>query len=307
MRYAMHADADLSGPSFGMRSEIMGGAPVSRAEVEAPDFAPKARIQIFALGRFSIAIGGEALRSGGKARHRPLGLLKALISLGGRDVASSRLCECLWPDSDGDLGARNLSITLHRLRTMLQTNSAVLSDNGNVSLNENVCWVDAWDFERLANDGLGRFGACPDAASGEIPLREALRLYVGDFLARESEEPWMLASRLRLKSKFERLVLALCTRFELHNRYSDSIDISLQALELDPLNEMFYRRAMQGYLKRGEIADVLRLYSRCRNTLMKLLAAPVSGETERLYAEALHATHGASAQTAHRTSGWRSD
>jgi len=100
----------------------------------------------------------------------------------------------------------------------------------------------------------------------------------------------MLAARLRLKSKFERLVLALCRRFELHNRYSELIDICLQALELDPLNEMFYRRAMQGYLKRGELADVLRIYSRCRHTLMKMLAAPVSGETERLYAEALHAT-----------------
>ena len=26
-----------------------------------------------------------------------------------------RACECLWPDSDGDFGGKNLTITLHRL------------------------------------------------------------------------------------------------------------------------------------------------------------------------------------------------
>ena len=142
------------------------------------------------------------------------------------------------------MGARNLSITLHRLRSLLQAKAAVLSDNGKLSLNEGVCWVDAWSFERFVNDGLRRLDESAIGKPSELQLRLALNLYAGHFLAREFEESWMFAPRLRLKTKFERLVAALATHLERQNRFSDAIDVCLQALERDPLNELLYRRLM---------------------------------------------------------------
>ena len=286
MRYATQADADPNAFSTKMARESFGlGAGNSWAEGNATSIGTKAPIQIFTLGRFSIAIDKRAVHSKGKARHRPLGLLKALIALGGRDVASSRLCECLWPDSEGDLGARNLSITLHRLRSLLQAKAAVLSDDGKLSLNEGVCRVDAWSFERFVNDGLRRLDEAAIGNTAELQLRLALNLYAGHFLAREFEESWMFAPRLRLKTKFERLVAALATHLECQNRFSDAIDVCLQALEQDPLNELLYRRLMGCYLKMGELAEAARTYSRCREALAKGLAMQPSMETERLYLE----------------------
>jgi DNA-binding SARP family transcriptional activator len=157
MRYVTHADDGPNASSTRMARESFGlGARNDWAKGNATRTGTKAPIQIFTLGRFSIAIDERAVHSKGKAKHQPLGLLKALIALGRRDVASRRLCECLWPDSEGDLGARNPSITLHRLRSLLQAKAAVVSVNGKLSLNEGVCWVDAWSFERLVNDGLRR-------------------------------------------------------------------------------------------------------------------------------------------------------
>lgn len=99
MRYATQADADPNASSTKMARESCGlGAGNSWAQGNATGTGTKAPIRIFTLGRFSIAIDDRAVRSKGKAKHRPLGLLKALIALGGRDVASSRLCECLWLD-----------------------------------------------------------------------------------------------------------------------------------------------------------------------------------------------------------------
>jgi DNA-binding SARP family transcriptional activator len=280
----MPADADPLVFSTKMaRESFRPGGKSYWAESDATETRAKAPIQIFTLGRFSIAIDEQPFHSNGKARHRPLGLLKALIALGGRDVSSGRLCECLWPDSEGDLGARNLTITLHRLRCLLQAKAAVVADNGKLSLNESACWVDAWSFERLVNDGLR--GLDESAISSELELRLALNLYAGHFLARESEESWMFAPRLRLKTKFERLIAALATHFERQNRFADAIDVCLEALERDPLNELLYRRLMGCYLKRGELAAAARIYSRCREALVKGLAMQPSVETERLYLE----------------------
>ena len=167
-------------------SKIGSAATLGRAGVEYPTgctgrgvesalvAAAGAHVRIHTLGRFSLAIGGRQISSAGKAKQRPLALLKALIALGGRSVASSHLWECLWPDSDGDLAVRNLTVTLHRLRHMLGTNASVLQHDGKLTLNDRVCWVDAWNFERAANAGLSASSerAARDPAADQ--LRAAL-------------------------------------------------------------------------------------------------------------------------------------
>jgi DNA-binding SARP family transcriptional activator len=287
MRYATQAEPDPNGVNLMLRkspgrdkdSSVEGN--VMRGD--------KVRIQIFTLGRFGIAFDEQAPRSKGKAKRRPLALLKALVALGGYEVPSSRLCECLWPDSDGDLGGRNLTITLHRLRSLLPTQAAVLQHGGKLTLNEQLCWVDCREFEHLVDDGLRRIDRPVTDHAPELQLRSALDLYAGDFLSHEPEESWMLAARLRLKSKFERLVSALSMHLERQDRFSEAIDLCLKALELDPLNESLYRRLMSCYLKRGEFAGALRTYRRCCEALTKGLSAPISRETERLHLEAVRA------------------
>ncbi|HEX4985344.1 MAG TPA: BTAD domain-containing putative transcriptional regulator [Burkholderiales bacterium] len=248
-------------------------------------------IRIHTLGRFSVEIAGRPLPSSGKTKQRPLALLKALIALGGRCVTVGRLCECLWPDAEGDQGMRNLTITVHRLRQMLGVSTAILLNDGKLTLNDKICSVDAWEFERLANAGLEHGGQPAAGACPEARLRLALRLYSGHFLSREIEEPWMVAARLRLKTKFERVTAALTEHLEYQRRHAEAVDACLQALGLDPLNEFLYRRLMSYYLRRGEIAAVMGIYRRCCEALAKGYGVPVSAETERLYLEALRASH----------------
>jgi LuxR family transcriptional regulator, maltose regulon positive regulatory protein len=242
-------------------------------------------IRIFTLGRFEVAVNNQTVRSTGKGSHRPLDLLMALIALGGRGIAYSRLCECLWPDSEGDLGIGNLSVTVHRLRVLLRFKASVVSNYGRLSLNEAICQVDAWSFERAANAGLERGDDELPGNALEKQLRQALGLYTGDFLARESEISWMLATRLRLKFKYERLVAALVGRLEREGRIGDATEICLQALERDPLNELLYRRLICCHLKRGELAEATRIFNRCREALARGLAMTPSVETQRIYFE----------------------
>jgi len=260
----------------------------------------RARIRIYVLGRFSVTIDGQPVfvngngKSNGKAPQRPLALLKALIAFGGRGITSSQLCESLWPDSEGDLGVRNLTVTLHRLRHLLGAHDAVLQHEGKLTLNERLCWVDVWSFERLVNDGLRQLNEPASGDAAELDLRAGLTLYSGHFLSRESEESWMLTPQLRLKTKFERLIAALSRYLESRQRFSDAADLCLEALERDPLNELVYRRLMSCYLNLGEFASVCRTYMRCRGALANDLRSPPSLETERIYLESVRAATGLS-------------
>lgn len=246
-------------------------------------------VRIHTLGRFTIAIDGKRLSSTGKSRKRPLALLKALISLGGRDVSVSRFWECLWPDSDGDLAASNLTVTLHRLRDLLGSSAAILQHDGKLTLNERVCWVDVWCFERWANAGTTRIGAGADDSEGTALLRRAFDLYGGHFLNFETEQPWMLPARLRLKCKFERLVAMLAERLESRHQHGGAAEICLLGIERDPLNELLYRRLMRCYLQMGEYSSVLRTYRRCQEALLKGLSVQPAEATQQVYLDAIRA------------------
>ena len=247
------------------------------------------KILNYTFGRFSVCVSGLPIRTDGKAKQRPLALLKAIIALGGRDIAANQLWECLWPDSDGDLGARNLAVTLHRLRELLGASAAVRLHDGKLTLNDRICWVDIWSFERWVNEGIARVDAHPEDEDGLALLHRAFALYRGHFLSCETEEHWMLAPRLKLKAKFERLVSALLDRLERQKRYAEAAGICLMALERDPLNELLYRRLMRCHLSVYEFSSVMRTYRQCLEALHKGFGVQPSGETQRIYLDAVRA------------------
>ena len=136
MTYAMRTEAGSNAYSTRMARETSkAGTEDCGTECGATSSVSKIAVRIYTLGRFSMAIDCEAPCPKGKAKHRPLGLLKTLNALVGRDVASSRLCECLLPDSDGDLGESNLTVTVHRLRDMLHRHNAIFQHDGKLTLN----------------------------------------------------------------------------------------------------------------------------------------------------------------------------
>jgi len=247
-------------------------------------------VRVFSLGRFGVGSQRRPNQSGSKGQLRPSALLKFLVARGGHDVSCSLISETLWPDADGDLGAGSLTVTLHRLRQMLGKNAAIICHDGKLSFNEQVCWLDVWEFERLVNDAL-HCAPLARSKNWETSLRSALKLYRGHFLALEEEQAWMLEPRARWRIKFERATIALSSFLEDSGRLEEAMDLCLQSLELDPFNEALYRRVMSCYLKRGEAAAVARTYENCREVLGKGLGASPSAETERMYRAAMGQSH----------------
>jgi two-component SAPR family response regulator len=108
-------------------------------------------VRIYTLGRFTLVINGFPVDVAGRVQKKPLLLLKAIVSLGGRDIREDQLSDILWPEADGDSGHNAFTTTLSRLRKLIQNDSAIQIANGRLSLNNRICWVDRWEFEKLCN------------------------------------------------------------------------------------------------------------------------------------------------------------
>ena len=113
------------------------------------------------FGEFSIARDGEPLVSKGKAQKKPLELLKALITHGGRGVDATMLTGLVWPDAEGDDAKTSFDSNLYRLRKLLDIEGVLQLADGKLSLNPELVWLDVWAFEAALDAGDVRRRARP--------------------------------------------------------------------------------------------------------------------------------------------------
>jgi DNA-binding response OmpR family regulator len=243
-------------------------------------------LKIYTLGQFSLVRDGQPVVFSRKVQKRPLDLLKALIAHGGTRADIVTLMASLWPDAEGDAAKVSFDSTLHRLRKLIEIDDILVLAEGKLSLDRERCWVDMWAFEDLVtriDSTATQPQAAGEARHAEL-ARELLRLYAGHFIEKESQEPWAVATRDRLRAKFVRAVVTLGAGLEQRKEWDEAAALYSQALELDNLAEGLYRRLMIVYRELGETAEALKVYRRCRDMLSIVLGISPAAETEAIRA-----------------------
>lgn len=234
-------------------------------------------IRVYTLGRFAVLKDDVPISASGKTQKKPLELLKALIALGGRGVAAGSLAEALWEDSGEGTARHALDMAVSRLRKLLGDDGAILIQEGKLTLNDKLVWIDAYAFERLAGDFKKHLG---DA--GLNLAQQAVERYTGAFLAGDEEVAWLLGRRDSLRSRYLRLVSAHGSGLERLGKRNQAIDGYRRALELEPLAETIYQSLMRCHLELDEPAQALETYRRCRQMLSIVLSVSPNPQIEKL-------------------------
>lgn len=234
-------------------------------------------IKVYTLGRFRIEKDGKPLLISGKVPRKPLEMLKLLIAYGGRDVSDERIAEALWPEADGDTAYQSYETTLHRLRKMIGGDSAIVRQDGSITLDPRYWWTDVWAFERMIENG----------ASSTEPvlsvLEKAVGMYKGPFLDGDGDKQWLISMRERLRSKFLRAAGKVGHEYEESGQWDKAVECYRKAIEADSLAEEFYQHLMTCYQRLGRKAEALAVYNRCRDTLYKVFGLGPSSKTEEIY------------------------
>lgn len=244
-----------------------------KAPKDAPDLWPWP-VRIYTLGQFKVRINGEGLEFPRKLPRKTLLLLKAIVAFGGRDVPEQALCDALWGDEEGDAARNALSITVLRLRKLLGSNESVSHQGGKISLNPEMCWVDAWAFEaRLADT---RFVG-----------QKVLALYDGTFMPEDEGESWSVAPRERLRGKFIDALSRYGTTLESEGDLLGAVQCYMRGIDADPIVESFHQGLMRCYERLGKRTEALSVYRRLKHTLSVVLGVPPSDATQRLFQDML--------------------
>lgn len=249
-----------------------------RPPVTDSEFWPWALV-VNVLGTFEVVRDGQKIEFFGKAPRKVLMLLKALIAFGGRNVPEERLMDALWPDEEADAARKSLDITVLRLRKLLGSNDTILVSDESIGLNPQLCWTDLWAFERHI--------ALTESHEEDVEAAAAaaVALYRGNFLPADTDEPWTVKTRERLRGKFVRLVEAVAQTDEAAGHWEKAMAHYLKGLEADDLVEAFHLGLMRCYRSLGRPAEAMSTYRRLRQTLSVVLGITPSPAAEALAQE----------------------
>ncbi|MDH5526411.1 MAG: hypothetical protein OEY97_03795 [Nitrospirota bacterium] len=242
-------------------------------------------VQVEMLGGMRLSVDGSLVKFGRKVKKKPLEFLKAIIALdSGAGVPWERVADLLWPESEGDASEKAFAITLHRLRELLGNSQLIRRIEGKLSVNPELCWVDAVAFERVL-DIAQRLKKQGDTAGYYQSLESALSLYKGTFLPNDDDLPWAVPTRERLRSRFVDATCELGEHLmqldgtEAVHRYQNSIAI-------DPLQEVLYCGLIRHHLKHDSYGEALSAYNRCKDVFASAdLPLSPSGPLEILFQE----------------------
>jgi ATP/maltotriose-dependent transcriptional regulator MalT len=184
----------------------------------------------FRLLRHDEPLGAPGGKAAGKAKKRPLELLKVLVAYGGEQVSESKVTDALWPRIDGDSAHRSFTSTLHRLRKLLGEDRAVTLHEGRLSLDRRYFWLDTWAFEQLAAD----LESVEDSQQMEKLAERLLALYRGSFMADDADAAWMIQARERLRSRFARVLGRVCRHWQERGEGERARALHERCLEIDP-------------------------------------------------------------------------
>jgi DNA-binding SARP family transcriptional activator len=102
-------------------------------------------------------------------------------------------------------------------------------------------------------------------------------------LPEDIDEAWTITLRERLRSTYERLVLAWGEALAGEGAYEQAIEVTEHLLRVDPTLEAAHRALMGYYAAPGWWDRAVQQYRRCEKALLHDLGIEPGSETQKLY------------------------
>lgn len=234
---------------------------------------PTPELRIYTLGRFEVHVNGRQLTAIDTLRPQALRLFKYFLTHHDEHLATDRVTEIFWPDSETQKARHSLSVHVSLIRKALRSEEGAgdilkivrATDGYHLEFGEHA-ELDIRQFQRMVSEGraLQRQGH-PERCVAR--LLRAENLYKGDFLVDEMYEDWADIRRQQLRRDYVEVLNHLAGEDLQLRRYGDARKRYQQILVLEPLDETVLQKLLQCYSRAGDRAGALREYHAFKQTL----------------------------------------
>ena len=242
------------------------------------------------LGEFSLHTSNTSISDAGNRAKKVWSLLAYLICNRGHAISQQKLINLLWgdePDSDNPENA--LRITLHRLRAQLDQlwsgagHELIIRKDGGYVWNSSVpVELDCDRFEALCQNNVS------DKESRLQNLLDALALYRGEFLPRQSSEMWVVPIGTHFHNLNLQASLEASALLSEAGRHSEAVQICRAATTSEPYHEPLHQLLMQQLSASGNPKGAAAVYEALSKRLFDDFGIRPSEKTREVYRMAAH-------------------
>lgn len=223
------------------------------------------------LGSFQIERDARTLRKGWRSKAREL---VAYLAAHPDGASKDRIIDVLLPDMDADLAEAEFWRITSKIRAKVRTRDDarkyVEKVGESFRLEPEAWWIDVWEFMRLASMASD----CPRDEQVSA-LTTAVGLYRGDFCD-DCYYSWAEPIRERLRRTLIRAAARLAELLSDFGRSDEALATLERAIEVEPVNEELYRRAMTLEAAMGRTAKALSRYE----MLVRVLSEQIGVDPE---------------------------
>lgn len=247
-------------------------------------------LQIYTLGNFGLAVGGQSVALDKWIRKQAVTLLKYLITQAGRPIHRERILACLWPDADESRGWERLKVTISYLRRQMRElgmrDDVVATVGKAYLLRRDAIRVDAETFERLIAEGRS-LQAEQRNEEALACYAEAEHLYRGDYLEEDIFADWCAEERERLRELYLEMLADVIECCAQHGDYAEAARLCRKALVREPCRESFHRSLIELLARLGHSDQAIAQYRSCQQVLAQELGVEPMPETQRIHQQIL--------------------
>lgn len=246
-------------------------------------------LKIQMLGGFSLRLGERELQDTDTRSKKVWVLLAYLISHRDQTVPQRTLIDLLWGDETDSANPENaLRITMHRTRALLEQFCPETGRDMILRRRGGYQWNGGGEVDSERFDAL----CCRKSEDPELRLQtlmEALALYRGDFLPRQSGEVWVVPISAHLHNLFISAAQEAVELLTLRGRTAEAAAVCRRVLALEPHQEAVCRELMRLLAAGGDRRGAAEAYDRLSRRLFDDFGVQPSDETRAVYRAAVHA------------------
>ena len=245
-------------------------------------------LRLYTLGEFRLFVGEVELPPTTLSRQRKvMDLLKLLVVHRINGIVKEVLYDLFWPGYLQKSSRDNLNTIIYRLRkTLGEDQELILTDGTTLSLNHELCRVDADEFLELTGEAERTRGLGQTGQAMELYYR-AKALYRGDFLDQDLYYDDIRDERETLRSRYLRLLFELTLMSFDNGENYQALVLAKELTHKDPLCEPAYRLLMIAGALVGARSEVPRIFERLNERLRRAYSIEADPQTETLMRELL--------------------
>lgn len=246
------------------------------------------KLEIRTLGGFSLRIGNREINDTDCRSRKIWSLLAYLICHQEQPVPQKQLIDLLWGENPHAINPENaLRITLYRARVLLEQFSPAAGHDMIQRHKSSYQWVGGGTLDYTRFEALCR-NACTDPEQRLESLLDAMELYRGDFLPRQSSEIWVIPVSTYLHDLYLSAAQEAVDLLTERGRISEAIEICRHTISLEPYHEPSCQVLMQLLSGTGDRKAAVAVYEALSRRLFQNFGTSPSEETRAVFRAAAY-------------------